>query len=217
MRIAISLRNLSLGVATASFLLAGSALAQPMHSSQTNESSARQWQMKAVNARLDHELDAQSAHVGEAVEVRLDRTVKTANGAKLPGGTEVWGKVVKVETSQNGSPSTMTLRFTTAELKNGQKVPVKVTVIGAYPANARSNYVNAMGGILPPAPRHINPQDKYTEEPGLLRHIEMKSAVQGHNSATFTDRDGNVKLNRGTYLQLAIAPRASNGMQQSGM
>jgi hypothetical protein len=212
MRIAVSLRNLSLGAATASFLLAGSALAQ---SSQPNQ--LQHWQMKGVNARLDQALDVQSARVGQTVEVKLDQSVNTANGAKLPAGTEVWGKVEKVETSQNGAPSLMTLRFTTAALKNGQKIPVKVTVIGAYPASAGSSYVNSMGTEIPPVPSHIRAQDKFTQEPGLLHHIEMKSSVQAHNSATFTDRDGNVKLNRGTYLQLAIAPRSQNGQQQSGM
>lgn len=214
MRISLSLRRVSLGVATASFLLAGSALAQSTQSSQMNQppAQAQQWQMKGVNARLDHSLDAQSAHVGEAVAVKLDRAVKTAEGARLPAGTEVWGKVERVQASQNGGPSSMTLRFTSAELKNGQKVPVKVTVIGAFPASADSNYVNSMGSELPPAPRHINPQDKYTQEPGLLKNVEMKSAVQARNSATFTDRDGNLRLNAGTYLQLAIAPQSNSNM-----
>lgn len=201
MRMASGLRNLSLGVATASFLLAGSALAQ---SSQTN---GQQWQLKGVNARLDQPLDASSAHVGQRVEVRLDRGIKTADGTKLPGGTQVWGKVENVEASQNGGPSTMTLRFTQAELKNGQKIPLKVTVMGAFPASANSSYLNSMGGDLPPAQRHINPKDRWTQEPGLLHNIELKSAVRSHNSATFTDKNGNVRLNRGSYLQLAIAPQ----------
>ncbi|HEX3985252.1 MAG TPA: hypothetical protein VHX13_01485 [Acidobacteriaceae bacterium] len=202
-------------MATASFLLAGSALAQPTPSSpmQPSSAQAQQWQLRGVNARLDHTLDASSAHVGERVGVKLDHTVKTAAGAKLPGGTEVWGRVEKVEASQNGGPSMMTLRFTTAKLNNGQTVPVKVTVIGAFPASARDTYVNSMGGELPSAPRQINPQDRYTQKPGLLRHIEMKSAVQGRNSATFTNQDGNVKLNRGTYLQLAIAPQMNVNSQ----
>lgn len=77
---------------------------------------------------------------------------------------------------------------------------------------------DSVGADLPPAPRHVNPQDKYTQQPGLLRHVEMTSAVQGQNSATFTDRDGNVKLRRGTYLQLGVAPQGNNnGQQQTGM
>lgn len=208
MRVVMSLRNLSLGLATASFLLAASALAQ------TPSPQSGQWKLNGVNARLDRTLDARSARVGQTVEVKLDRAVKTAAGAKLPGGTEVCGTVESVQASQNGSPSTVTLRFTTARLENGQKVPVKVTVIGAFPPNAQS-YLNSMGGQLPPAPAHISPQDRFTQEPGLLRHIEMKSAVQGQNSATFTNENGNVRLGQGTYLQLAIAP-VNNG-QQNGM
>jgi hypothetical protein len=215
MQIAVSLKNFSLGTAAACLLLAGSALAQ---SSQVSRSAPQQWQLQGVNARLDHALDAQSAHVGEGVEAKLDRSVKTADGAKLPAGTQVFGKVERVQASQNGGPSSLTLRFTTAQLKSGQKLPLKVTVIGAFPPNARGGYVNSsMGGDLPPAPRHINPQDKYTQQPGLLSHIGMKSAVQGQNSVTFTDQDGNVKLKQGTYLQLGIAPQNNTGRQQTGM
>lgn len=225
MRIALSLRNISLGMATASFLLAGSALAQnsqPMQSQQANGSSAhmQMWHLKGVNARLDHALDAQSARQGQIVGAKLDRSVKIANGTQLPGGTQLWGKVEKVNASQNGGPSSMTLRFTQAQLKNGRKMPVKVTVIAAFPAGARSSYLNSMGGELPPPPNHINPRDTYTQEPGMLHHIEMKSSVQGHNSATFTDQSGNLKLNRGTYLQVAIArqqPGNHSGRQRSGL
>ncbi|HEY1809295.1 MAG TPA: hypothetical protein VGG42_12075 [Acidobacteriaceae bacterium] len=214
---ALSLRNISLGMATASFLLAGSAMAQnsqPMQSSQTNGSSAQEWQLKGANARLDRALDAQSTHSGQVVGAKLDHGVKMTNGSELPGGTQLWGKVEKADASQNGGPSSLTLRFMWAQLKNGQKVPVKVTVIAAFPPSARSSYLNSMGGELPPAPRHINPNDRYTQEPGMLRHIGMKSAVQAHNSATFTDQSGNVKLARGTYLQLAIAERNSAGQTQ---
>lgn len=222
MRIALSLRNISLGMATASFLLAGSAMAQnsqPMQSSQTNGSSAQvqEWQLEGANARLDRALDAQSAHQGQVVGAKLDHDVKMANGSELPGGTQLWGKVEKVDASENGGSSSLTLRFTRAQLKNGQKVPVKVTVIAAFPPSARSSDMNSMGGMLPPAPRHINPKDRYTQEPGMLRHIGMESAVQAHNSATFTDQTGNVKLDRGTYLQVAIADQHNVHQQRSGL
>ncbi|MGA7522210.1 MAG: hypothetical protein WBW84_06990 [Acidobacteriaceae bacterium] len=215
---AMSLRNLSLGVATASFLLAGSAMAQtsqPMQSTHGSSAQLQQWQMKGVNARLDHTLDAQSAHRGEAVSARLDRSLQLANGTNIPGGTQIWGKVEKVQASQNGGPSSVTLRFTKAEVNN-RAVPVKVTVIGAYPTSARSSYMS-MGDTLPPPPQHINSKDKYMQEPGMLKHVEMKSAVQGHNSATFIDQNGNLKLSRGTYLQLAIAARNNPSQQRSGL
>lgn len=210
MKSLMSPRNLSLGLATAAFLLSGSALAQ--------SSSARMhpWQLTGVNARLNRTVDTQSARQGQRVAVKLDSAVKTANGTRLAKGTEVWGKVEKVQASQDGGPSSLTLRFTTAELKNGQKVPVKVTVIEALPRSAGSTYLTASSSEVGPAPKHISPQNTYTQEPGTLHNITMKSAVQSRNSATFSDSNGNVKLNRGTYLQLAIAPLQSH-MQQNGM
>ena len=202
MRVITTLRDLSLGVATASFLLAGAAFA---------ESS----DLTGVTARLDHTIDAQNAQQGQQVEAKLDRAVKTGSGLDLPKGTELMGMVSRVQASQNGGPSVVSLTFTKAELKDGKFVPVKVTLVGAYPSSA--------GGAAPygmqtmgPAPRHISPREKIDQEPGLLSHVSMVASARGKNSATFRDKDGNVKLNAGTYFQIGIAPASGNTMMNAG-
>ncbi|MGB9031573.1 MAG: hypothetical protein WCC27_15740, partial [Acidobacteriaceae bacterium] len=95
-------------------------------------------------------------------------------------------------------------------------VPVKVTVVGAYPsdANEGATYGNvAMGS----APHHVQGRDKFDQEPGLLSKVSMTSRVSGHNSATFSDKDGDVKLRAGTFLQVGITPRESNGTSSAGL
>lgn len=197
MRFAMSLRSFSLGLATASLMVAGAASAQSMQSVQ----------LMGVNARLDHSLDSQTAKPGQAVEAKLDGSVKTPGGVDLAKGTELWGKVDAVQASRDGSPSSVSLVFTTAQLKDGQKIPVKVTLLGAYPANEG---IDATYGTetMGPAPKQVSSKEQIDQEPGLLGKVAMTSAVPAQNSGTFTQKKGNVRLLAGTYFQVGIAPTA---------
>lgn len=198
MRLAITFRNLSLSVATASFLLAGAAFAE-----QSN--------IVGVNARLDHTISTGKATNGQLVAVKLDRSVKTVDGIDLPKGTQLEGTITHVQASANGGPASVSLVFNKAQLKDGRQIPVKVTLLGAYPPGQMqaSNYGDEEMG---PAPRHINPQERILQEPGMLSHVSMISSVEGHNSATFRKKDGNFTLHAGTYFQLGIGP---TGMQSA--
>lgn len=200
MRLAKTLRNLSLGTAAASFLLAGSAFGLS--------------EMAGGTARLDHTLDAQNARQGQRVEAKLDATLKTNAGLDLPKGTELIGAVTQVQASENGGPSSVSLIFTKAQMKDGKMIPVKVTLIGAYPSSA--------GGMepygeqtMPAPPRRVNPKEKIDQQAGLLSHVSMHAAAEGHNSATFRDKDGNLRLKAGTYFQVGVAP-AGSGMMANG-
>lgn len=202
MTVVTTLRNVSLGIAAASFLLAGAAFA---------ESTG----LTGVTARLDQAINAQTARQGERVEAKLDRTLKSNTGLDLPKGTELVGKVSRVQASENGGPSQISLVFTNAQLKDGKQLPVKVMLVGAYPPSAGGG-----GGYgqqtMGAAPRHIGPQHKVDQEAGVLSHISMVASAQGHNSATFRDKNGNVRLRQGTYFQVGIAPQNGSGMMNSG-
>ena len=209
MQLGTYVKNFSLGLGTAMLVFAGAAVAQTSGAGEPATSSynqsAQSWQLVGVNARLDHTLDASSAQQGQKVEAKLDGSVKTASGLKLDKGTELMGTVTKARASADGGPSSLSVDFTTAQLKDGKQIPVKVTVVAAYPAdaNAEATYgVTSMG----PAPRHISSRQIIDQESGLLHHVALHSRVQGQNSGTFSKRDGNVKLTAGTYLQVGIAP-----------
>lgn len=210
MRFVPTFRTWSLGFATASFLCAGVALAQP-HAS-TQDAMQRSWNLVGVNAQLQQQLDASTAHPGEVIKARLNGVVKTANGMRLDRGTELWGKVDQVHASTNGGPSTLSLIFTKARLKDGKTIPVKVTVLGAYPSDEAMMAVNG-DQTMPPAPRHINNKVRIDQESGMIGHVSMHSAVQSHDSATFREARGNLKLANGTFLQLGIA-RAHSASSQ---
>lgn len=213
MRIAQTIRTCSLSLGAASMLFAGAAMAQTS-SADSGQNSGQNWQLAGASARLVHTIDAKSVKQGEAVQAKLDSSVKTDQGVKLDKGTVLQGTVTSVQQASNGSPSSITLNFDKAQTKNGKTIPVKVTLLAAYPANAEADSaygVTDMG----PAPEHVSSNETVNQEPGQLRHIALRSKVQSDNSGTFESKDGNVKLSAGTYLQVGIA--AANNQTSNGV
>lgn len=190
MRLA-SWKSWSLGLAMVSFVALGAASAQSL---------------AGVTTQLDHTLDSKSVKAGEAVTAKVKQGVK-ADGLKLPKGAELIGKVADVKTAQDGKVS-VSLVFTAAKLKDGKEIPVKATVIGAYPESAGgdSNY----GTIaMAPVPATV-PSDGVYRQVGTLPHVEMSSAVKNADSVTFSS-DGHFKLEDGIFLQLGVAPANAGG------
>jgi hypothetical protein len=181
-----SFKKLSFGLALISFAAAASA--------QT---------LVGVNTRLDRTLDSKSAADGQAVTAKLDGTVTTADGTKLPRGTELIGKVADVKNA-NGAKS-VSLVFTSAKLKDGKEIPVKATVLAAYPeVDAESLTVGDVA--VQPAPAQVAGDRVFDQPAGALEHVALSSAVKNHESGTFSSTNGNFKLQAGTNLQVGIAP-----------
>lgn len=188
------LKNFSFGLALASFICAGAASAQSL---------------VGVTTRLEKPLDSGSAKSGETITTKLDSTVTTPDGIKLPRGTELLGKVADVKSGQNGNVS-VTLLFSTAKLKGGKEIPVKATLVGAYTAGEGDDAT--YGSLtMAPAPAKVSADDTFNQQPGALRHVTMTSAVKNSDSGTFTSSNGNFKLEAGTYLQFGIDASATSG------
>jgi hypothetical protein len=136
--------------------------------------------------------------------------VKTTDGVKLDRGTELLGTVASAAPSSNRGPASLTLLFTTAKLKDGKQIPVKVTLLAAYPSGNGDGVLYGNNAVAPP-PQHVDPQQAILQEPGLLNKVELKSSVQGQDSGTFSKTDGNFRLAAGTYFQVGIAPTSGDG------
>ena len=203
MRFVTALRNWSFGVA---FLCAGAVLAQPPASTPQNMKQQQPWNLVGVDAQLQQGINTRNAHLGQSIEARLYRSVETANGTRLRRGTALSGKIERVQASTNHGPAVLSVVFTKAQLRNGRTIPVKVTIIGAYPADEAQLIVDG-DRTIPPAPRHIGDKASFDQEPGSLHHVSLHSAVQNSDSATFRDERGNLKLRDGTFLQIGIASR----------
>lgn len=194
MRFAFRLKTFSLGLALVSSVSVAAASAQTL---------------LGVNAQLDRNLDSKTAAPGQVVTAKLDGTVKTADGLRLPKGTELLGKVDAVKSSQNGGPASVTLLFSTAKLKDGKTIPVKATVVAAYPESAGDS-ADGSDQTLPPPPAQLNNETAVQQDAGALGKVALTSAVKNTDSGTFTRANGNFRLGAGTYLQVGIAPSATS-------
>lgn len=213
MRFRLSTGKFSLGFAAA-LLATGAAWALPSPPPNTSATSSTAW-LAGDTARLDHALNAQSAKQGETIEAKLDHTVKTPDGTELPGGTELRGTVTAVDASSHG-PSSISIRFDKAVLKDGKTLPVKVAVIGAYPNDEYQMGVYGEAS-MGPVQKHVSLKDRFDQEAGTLHDVAMHSRVSGQDSATFSNKKGNVKLRAGTFLQLGIGHGSStNGNMSTG-
>lgn len=186
--------------------------AQPETSQNTQQTTPENVQLVSAQAQLSHALSTENAAQGQVVTAKLTSSVKTAEGMKMDKGTMLIGKVEKVERSNNNGPARLSIVFDQARLKDGKTIPVKATLLGAYPSNAGSYYAETgvSGNMIPNQPHMISSQEKIDQMPGTLSHVGMHSAVQSNVSATFIAKDRNVELKKGTRLQVAIAPLTAN-------
>jgi hypothetical protein len=202
MKVSVSVRYLGLGVAMALLGFPGAASAQSSD------------QLVGVNARLERAINTDTVKVGDAVTAKLDGSVTTSDGVKLEKGTELQGTVADAAPSAHRGPASLTLIFTKAQLRDGKQIPVKVTLLAAYPSSADDNATYGSSVIAAP-PQHIDADQQVEQEPGLLSHVELKSAVQGQDSGTFSKTDGNFRLDAGTWLQVGIAPAGGGALSAS--
>jgi hypothetical protein len=192
MRFTFSLRNLSLALALVSLAPAGVVSAQTL---------------KGVNTHLVQSLNSATAAQGQPVTVKLDGSVTTADGVKLPRGTELIGKVSEVQPSKDGSPASVSVTFTTAQLKGGKQIPVKATLLAAYPSDqgVEEDYSDATADLVP---QDVSGAHSVDQEAGALPGVALKAAVADADSGTFSKTNGNFKLGAGTFFQIGVGAAA---------
>src|ERR1700727_2236528 len=83
--------------------------------------------MVPANTALLQAIDANKIASGSVIKVKLANKVHLENGPELRSGTVLVGTIVK----ENGEPgaSKIAVRFTQADLKSGQVVPIKATIV----------------------------------------------------------------------------------------
>jgi hypothetical protein len=174
-----------LGLATAVLAASGSAVAQDQR--QTT-------QLVEGNAQLDGRLDTKSATQGEAVTAKLTDSIKTSQGVKLPRNTRLLGHVDQVKASENGSPSTLVITFDKAQLKDGNEIAIKATIVAVSPQGEPQG-----------TPMNVASDGAFLQEAGIIAGVSLQSAVQDSSSGTLTGDHRNIKLAPGTELVVAIA------------
>ncbi len=178
----------SLSIATALFALAGRGLAM---------GQSQPVQLMSGTAELVHSIDSQSATQGQAVSAKLTETIETPQGVKLPHGTELLGHVAEVQASHDKSPAKLALTFDKAQLKDGKQLPIKATLLEVAPP-----------GQLAGVPQKVGSDGAFNQEAGEISGVSMHSSVRAEDSGTLMSKDGNIRLETGTQLVIAVAPQA---------
>lgn len=205
---------LSLPAMAACLVLLGPNVAAARSAAKTPDSTnmhasaaARSEAMKMVPAQADltRELNAKKLHDGQTFEAKLADKVKLTDGPTLPKGTELEGKVVKDQMSASGGHSTLTLRFTQADLKNGKKVPIKATIVGLY-SGANQSGVSA---LPTQTPNYWTPKTLQVDQINALHNVDLHSRIAAQNSGVLQSSKSNIRFAPGTEFALAISGRGS--------
>ena len=162
--------------------------------------------MVPAQAVLDSSIDARDMHQGQQIRATLSESVRLKNGTELPRGTAIIGTIA-ADKMQSGGPSTLALRFTQADPKNGKAVPISATIIGITGPEYGADWSN---GSSTPAPTAWDGKALRIDETGAVRGFDLHSRIAGDNSAVFTSQNkDNVKLPTKTQMSLAIGPAAA--------
>jgi hypothetical protein len=144
------------GVLTAALVFAACSIsvgAQDAPSSaSTDNVSVKNIQMVGARAWLNKSIDAKKAKQGDAVTAKLVDNVKIPDSMELPKNTILIGHIDQVQPSENKSDSSLQVTFDKAQLKNGQQLAIKATImqISAPPSVMRNQESGAADAT--PAP-----------------------------------------------------------------
>jgi hypothetical protein len=196
--------------ALAALLLASASILAQAPSTATASSAAEEAaKMVPATAVFLSNVDSQKLKAGTPVKVKLQKEVRLANGPALPGGTVLVGQVVD-DTAATGKAK-LALRFTEAELKGGQTVPVKVTIFGLFQLPSDTAVTDNFS-----APRPWDKQSLGVNQADVAPGIDLQSTIESPNSGVFvsTKKDA-VKTSGDHGISFAIAARSSAADQNA--
>lgn len=154
-------------------------------------------------------LDARTLKPGDNFTVKLDGKVHLSNGTVLPTGTMLHGTVVNDDLNIAGDKK-LALRFTTADIKGKQTIPIRATILGLRPeADLGSDDPNTI-----PVAGAVG-----VDSIGVPAGIDLHSRFSSENSGVLVASGKNdVKLKVGSAVDLAIAaePGATSSGAQAG-
>ncbi len=112
-------------------------------------------QLVSARALLSKSIDAKKAKQGDAVTAKLQDDVKIPGSVDLPRNTVLLGHIDQVQPSENKGDSSVQVTFDKAQLKNGQQLAIKATIMQiSAPPSALRNQEGASPGepAMPSAP-----------------------------------------------------------------
>jgi len=163
-------------------------------------------QMVPAQAILEKDLDSKTAQPGQQFQVRLGSTIQLKNGPELPRGTMLVGTIATDNAHASGS-STLALRFTQANLKDGKSIPIVATIVGIAPPATYEGGIN-VGDVASPEP--WDGKTLQSDVIGAEAGVDLHSRIAGDNSGVFVaTKSSNVKLAASSQFALAIGAQSA--------
>lgn len=163
--------------------------------------------MVAAQVSLKSTIDARKAQPGTTFQTTLVSKVHLSNGTDLPAGTVLVGTIATDDMQMTGDTK-LAIRFTTANLKNGQSIPIKATVVQFTKADDVTG-----GGYVATAGQTAGwDSNLKVDQKNVSNGVDFHSSATSNNSGVFVASKGkDVTLRTGSEFALAIAPASQAG------
>lgn len=144
-----------------------------------SQATAASPRIVGVRARLQKSLDAKKAREGDTVEASPEAKIHVADGVDLDNHSRLLGRIDKVQPSVGGGDSAIGITFNMVQMKDGQEIPVKATIlwIGEAPNSLNPTVVSA-------------PADRTTPGVGVGAGMSQVPPTQGYQGSEITGAPG---------------------------
>ena len=175
--------------------------------------------MVNVPATLEKTIDAKKAKAGEPISVKVSSAAQLSDGTRIPIGSILTGHIDAVTPSEKKSDSTVTVTFDKLQIKNGNEVAVKSTLVSAMstapggddkPYDPSSYRPGTLGDNK--SNGQNNGDAGFSSTPHPIEGLTVSGSPQEASSGTFTQAKGNVHLSSGVVLvvSIAVVPAGAN-------
>jgi hypothetical protein len=106
------------------------AVAEPSSSPQASAAQpSREIMMVNLQTTLEKSIDAKKSKAGDPVVAKVNAAAVLNDGTRVPSGSLLEGHIDSITPSENKSDSAVVFTFDKLQIKNGQELGVKATVI----------------------------------------------------------------------------------------
>jgi len=164
-------------------------------------------QMVPAQAVLEKDLDARKAQRGQQFRATLTGAVHLKNGTELPRGTQLVGTIETDNMHATGG-SSLALRFTQADLKDGKAIPIQAMIVGIAPPETSESWD---GSADQAPPNSWNGETLQIDDEGVLSGVDLHSRIAGANSGVLVStKKSDMKLAARSQISLAIGPQGTS-------
>lgn len=163
--------------------------------------------MRPVYVELQGKLDSKSAKAGDAIVVKTEAPMKTADGADLPKGTRLVGHIALAQAhGKEAQDAEIEILIDRAELKGGQTLPIRSRIQALFPP-ATEGMIDRMhngddlgGGVMGGGTRTSTGSGVVRTGPGIAgANGGGINVVNGH-----LDGDGHAAARGGTEVDSSV-------------